>query len=169
MTDILVHNKNIICEQGNKMNQDINRDRKMEENENYEGANPELRDIPLPKTENMLYSILNSLNYNVANFYAYTKFKGYISEKTLDKQLLQRSMSIHRDFSALFLQTKEELVLVYPELLEKIEKLLFKGETGTDLIKYTCKMCKEISDYKRMLHREGYLPDVRMPLLLANI
>ena len=62
--------------------------------------------FPFLKAENMLYSILNSLNYNVANFYAYTKFKGYISEKTLDKQLLQRSMSIHRDFSALFLQTK---------------------------------------------------------------
>jgi hypothetical protein len=142
------------------MNYDINRDRNIEEDENYEGADLELRDIPLPNTGNILYSILNSLNHNIANFYAYTKFKDYISEKTLDMELLQRSMSIHRDFSALFLHTKEELVLVYPDLLEKAEKLLFKGETGMDFINYTRKMCKLINDYKRMLHREGYLPDL---------
>lgn len=67
-------------------------------------------------------------------------------------------MSIHRDFSALFLHTKEELVFVYPELLEKAEKLLFKGEAGTDIMKYTSKMCKIITDYKMTLYREGYLP-----------
>ena len=138
MTDILVHNKNITYEQGNNMNHDINGDRKMEEDRNYEGADPELQDLPLPKTDSMLYLILNSLNQNIANFNAYLKFKNYISDESLNKQLLQRSMGIHRDFSALFLHTKEELVFIYPELLEKSEKLLFKGEVGTDFIKYTC-------------------------------
>jgi len=80
------------------MSHDITRDWNIEEDENYEGADLELRDIPLPNTDNILYSILNSLNHNIANFYAYTKFKDYISEKTLDMELLQRSMSIHRDF-----------------------------------------------------------------------
>jgi len=150
------------------MNHDKTRDRKIEKDENYEGADPELRDIPLPNTGNMLYSILNSLNYNIANFYAYTKFKDHISENSLDLELLQRSMSIHRDFSALFLHTKEELVFIHPDLLEKVERLLFKGEAGTDLIKYTSKMCKLIDDYKMTLHREGYLPDLKMQLL-ANI
>lgn len=142
------------------MSHDITRDRNIEEDENYEGADLELRDIPLPNTDNILYSILNSLNHNIANFYAYTKFKDYISEKTLDMELLQRSMSIHRDFSALFLHTKEELVLVYPDLLEKAEKLLFKGDTGTDFMNYTRKLCKLIGDYKKILYREGYLPDL---------
>lgn len=151
------------------MSHDITRDRKIEENENYEGADLELRDIPLPNTGNILYSILNSLNHNIANFYAYTKFRDYLSENTLDMELLQRSMSIHRDFSALLLHTKEELVLIYPELLEKAEKLLFRGETGTDFINYTSKMCKLINDYKKMLYREGYLPDLRMRLSLDDI
>lgn len=151
------------------MNHDITRDRKIEEDENYEGEYPELREILFPETDSMLYSILNSLNYNIANFYAYMKFKDYISENSLDMELLQRSMSIHRDFSALFLQTKEELVFVYPELLEKAEKLLFKGEAGTDIMKYTSKMCKIITDYKMTLYREGYLPDLKTQLLLANI
>jgi hypothetical protein len=142
------------------MSHDITRDRNIEEDENYEGTDLELRDIPLPNTGNILYSILNSLNHNIANFYAYTKFKDYISEKTLDMELLQRSMSIHRDFSALFLHTKEELVLVYPDFLEKAEKLLFKGDTGTDFINYTRKLCKLIGDYKKILYREGYLPDL---------
>ncbi len=66
------------------MNHDITRDRNIEEDTNYEGVDLELRDIPLPNTGNILYSILNSLNYNIANFYAYTKFKDYISENTLD-------------------------------------------------------------------------------------
>ena len=39
-------------------------------------------------------------------------------------------MSIHRDFAALFLHTKEELVLIYPEFIEKTEKLLFKGNSA---------------------------------------
>jgi hypothetical protein len=30
-------------------------------------------------------------------------------------------------------------------------------------------MCKAVSDYKVMLHREGYMPDLRANLLLANI
>jgi hypothetical protein len=84
-------------------------------------------------------------------------------------ELLQRSMSIHRDFSALFLHTKEELVFIYPELLEKAEKLLFKGKTDPDLENYTRKMCRVINDYKMTLHREGYLPDLKMQLLMANI
>ena len=161
------------------MNRDTTRDktrnRKMEENtemennENYKGANPELMDIPLPNTDNILHSILNSLNNNIANFYTYIKYKEYISENTLDMELLQRSMSIHRDFSALFLNTKEELVFIYPELLEKAEKLLFKGKTDPDLVNYTRKMCRVISDYKMTLHREGYLPDLKMQLLMANI
>ena len=150
------------------MNRDINRDRKTEDGENYEGVDPELRDIFLPSTDNILYSILNSLNHNIANFCAYTKFKDYISESALDLELLQRSMSIHRDFSALFLHTKEELVFVYPDLIEKAEKLLFKREIGTDLTNYTYKMCKVINDYKKMLYREGYLPDLKLQLLLAN-
>lgn len=109
------------------MSRDITGDRRIEDDENYEGADLELRDIPLPNTGNILYSILSSLNHNIANFYAYTKFRDYLSQNTLDLELLQRSMSIHRDFSALLLHTKEELVLIYPELLEKTEKLLFKG------------------------------------------
>lgn len=151
------------------MNWDNSNDRGVEESENYEGADPELRDITFPSTENMLDSILNSLNYNIANFFAYTKFKDYISEKTLDLELLQKSMSIHRDFSALFLNTKQELVFIYPELLEKTEKLLFKGDMGPDFVKYTFKMCKLINEYKTILHREGYLPDLKMRLLLSNI
>jgi hypothetical protein len=151
------------------MSHDITRDRNIKEDENYEGADLELQDIPLPNTDNILYSILNSLNHNIANFYAYTKFKDYISEKTLDVELLQKSMSIHRDFSALFLHTKEELVLIYPDLLEKAEKLLFNGEAGTDFIKYTYKMCKVLKDYKKMLYREGYLPDLRIELSLSDI
>jgi len=151
------------------MSHDITRDRRIEDDENYEGADLELRDIPLPNTGNILYSILNSLNHNIANFYAYTKFRDYLSQNTLDLELLQRSMSIHRDFSALLLHTKEELVLIYPELLEKAEKLLFKGGTGTDLINYPRKMCKLVNDYKEMLHREGYLPDLRMKLSLDDI
>jgi hypothetical protein len=142
------------------MSHDITRDRNIEEDENYDGADLELRDISLPKTGNILYSILNSLNHNIANFYAYTKFKDYISEKTLDMELLQRSMSIHRDFLALFLHTKEELVFVYPDLLGKAEKLLFRGEKDADFVNYTRKMCKLINDYKKMLYREGYLPDL---------
>ncbi len=150
-------------------NRKMEENTKMENNKNYEGANPELRDIPLPNTDNILHSILNSLNHNIANFYTYIKYKGYISENTLDMELLQRSMSIHRDFSALFLHTKEELVFIYPELLEKAEKLLFKGKTDPDLANYTRKMCRVINDYKMTLHREGYLPDLKMQLLMANI
>ncbi len=142
------------------MNHDTNRDRKSEEIENYEGAELELRDISIPNTDNILYSILNSLNNNIANFYAYTKFKDYISDKTLDMELLKKSMSIHRDFSALLLHTKEELVLVYPDFMEKAEKLLFKGKTDTDFVNYTRKMCKLIKEYKIILYKEGCLPDI---------
>lgn len=73
------------------MNHDITRDRKIEEDENYEGEYPELREILFPEQTSMLYSILNSLNYNIANFYAYMKFKDYISENSLDMELLQET------------------------------------------------------------------------------
>jgi hypothetical protein len=151
------------------MDHDINSDKRTENDENYKGADPELRELSFPDSDNILYSILNSLNYNIANFYTYTKFKNYISESSLDLELLQKSMSIHRDFSALVLHTKEEMVLMYPDLLEKAEKLLFKGEIDTDLIKYTSKMCRVINEYKISLYREGYLPELKMQLLMANI
>lgn len=156
---------------GDKMdhNTSQDRDKDVEEDENYEGANPELQDFPLPTTDNILYSILNSLNQNIANFHAYLKFKNYISEDTLNTELLKRSMGIHRDFSALFLHTKEELVFIYPELLEKAERILFKGEAGTDFIKYTCKMSKLINDYKVTLYREGYLQDFKLQLTLTDL
>lgn len=134
----------------------------------YEGTDPELQDLPLPKTDSMLYLILNSLNQNIANFNAYLKFKHYISEDILNTELLKRSMGIHRDFSALFLHTKEELVFIYPELLEKAERILFKGDVGADFIKYTCKMSKLIDDYKNVLYREGYLPDFKRQLFLTD-
>lgn len=157
--------------QDDKMDHDTSqdRDKDVEEDENYEGANPELQDLPLPTTDNILYSILNSLNQNIANFHVYLKFKNYISEDTLNTELLKRSMGIHRDFSALFLHTKEELVFIYPELLEKAERILFKGEAGTDFIKYTCKMSKLINDYKVTLYREGYLQDFKLQLMLTDI
>ncbi|AKB27878.1 hypothetical protein MSSAC_1113 [Methanosarcina siciliae C2J] len=151
------------------MDHDTTRDKKSEENEIYEGAHPELQDLPLPATDNMLYSILNSLNQNIADFHAYLKFKNYISDETLNTELLKRSMSIHRDFSALFLHTKEELVFIYPELLEKAERILFKGEAGTDFIKYTCKMGKLIDVYKTTLYREGYLPDFKWQFMSSDI
>lgn len=144
------------------------RDKNAEEDEIYEGTDPELQDLPLPKTDSMLYLILNSLNQNIANFNAYLKYKNYISEDILNSELLKRSMGIHRDFSALFLHTKEELVFIYPELLEKAERILFKGDAGTDFIKYTCKMSKIIDDYKSVLYREGYLPDFKLQLLLTD-
>jgi hypothetical protein len=151
------------------MKHNTTRDQTVKEKDNCKGADPELREIPLPDTGNILYTILNSLNSNIANFYTYTKFEKYISEKTLDLELLKRSMGIHRDFSALFLHTKAELVFLYPDFLERTEKLLFRGEAGSDFIKYTSRMCKVIKDYKTVLHREGYLPDLKMQLLLTNI
>ena len=151
------------------MTNDTTRDWNNEEDDNYEGVDPELQDLPLPKTDSMLYLILNSLNQNIANFNAYLKFKNYISEDSLNSELLKRSMGIHRDFSALFLHTKEELVFIYPELLEKAERILFKGNVGTDFIKYTCKMSKIIDDYKNVLYREGYLPDFKRQLMLTDI
>jgi hypothetical protein len=152
-----------------KTKQDITRDRKVEDSGDSKGSYPELQDIQLPNTENILALLINSLNYNIANFYAYTKFRKYISKNSLDQELLQRSMSIHRDFSALCLHTRQELVFVCPELLEKAEKMLFKGEVGTDLIKYTRRLCKVIKDYNLMLYREGYLPDNRMQISIAGI
>lgn len=154
---------------GNNMSHDTDRDRNSGEDKSFEGADPELQDLPLPRTDSMLYLILNSLNQNIANFNAYLKFKNYISDDSLNSELLKRSMGIHRDFSALFLHTKEELVFIHPELLEKAERILFKGEIGTDFIKYTSKMSKLIDDYKNVLYREGYLPDFKRQLVLNDI
>lgn len=151
------------------MNHDTNWDRNTDEDKSFEGSDPELQDLPFPKTDSMLFLILNSLNQNLANFNAYLKFKNYISDDSLNRELLKRSMGIHRDFSALFLHTKEELIFIQPELLEKAERILFKGETGTDLVKYTCKMSKLIDDYKNALYREGYLPDFKRQLMLKDI
>ena len=109
------------------MSRDITGDRRIEDDENYEGADLELRDIPLPNTGNILYSILSSLNHNIANFYAYTKFRDYLSQNTLDLELLQRSMSIHRDFSACCYTQKKNWYLFIRSFWKKL-KLLFKGE-----------------------------------------
>ena len=113
--------------------------------------------------------ILNSLNQNIADFYTFVKFTSYLSDDHLNVELLKRSMGIHRDFAALFLHTKEELVFTYSEFLEKTEKLLFKGEVGTNCINYTHKLCRIINDYKIVLHREGYLPNLRRQSLLVNV
>ena len=104
--------------------------------------------------------ILNSLDKNIADFYTLMKFTPYLYENRLNIELLKKSMGIHRDFTALFLSTKEEMVFTnYSEILEKIENLLFRGGSGTNCISYTCKLCKIISEYKTALHREGYMPD----------
>jgi hypothetical protein len=125
--------------------------------------------MPLPKTDNALHLILNSLDQNIADFYTFVKFSPYLSEDHLNVELLKRSMGIHRDFAVLFLHTKEELIFLYSEFLEKTEKLLFKGEVGTSCINYTCKLCRAANDYKVALHREGYLPELRRQSLLVNI
>ncbi len=151
------------------MDHEITRDQNVEENENFDGERLNLPDMPLPETDNVLHSILNSLNRNIADFYTFMKFNNYLSEDHLNVELLKRSMGIHRDFAALFLHTKEELVLIYPEFIEKTEKLLFKGGPTTDCIKHTQKMCKAVNDYKIALHRDGYLPDLRRNLPLADI
>lgn len=155
--------------QGDKMDRDTTRDQNIKKNESFDGEYLGLPDIPLPETDNVLYSILNSLNQNIADFHTFVKFNPYLSEDHLNVELLKRSMGIHRDFTALFLHTKEEMILTYPEFVEKIEKLLFKGNVGTDCIKYTHKLCASISDYKIALHREGYLPDLRRPLPLVDL
>lgn len=155
--------------QGDKMDRDTTRDQNVEENGSFDGEYLSLPDIPLPETDNVLYSILNSLNQNIADFHTFVKFNPYLSEDHLNVELLKRSMGIHRDFTALFLHTKEELVFTYPEFIENIEKLLFKGNVGTNCIKYTQKLCRSISDYKIALHREGYLPDLRRQLPLVDL
>jgi len=155
--------------QGDKMDRDTTRDQNIKENETFDGDCLDLPDIPLPETDNVLYSILNSLNQNIADFHTFVKFNPYLSEDHLNVELLKRSMGIHRDFTALFLHTKEELIFTYPEFIEKTEKLLFKGDVGTDCIKYTRKLCRTISDYKIALHREGYLPDLRRQLPLIDL
>lgn len=150
------------------MNHDSTRDQNIKENETFDGENLDLPDIPLPETDNVLYSILNSLNQNIADFHTYVKFNSYLSEEHLNVELLKRSMGIYRDFTALFLNTKEELLFTYPEFVEKTEKVL-KGNVGTDCIKYTNRLCRAIDDYKIALHREGYLPDLRRPLPLIDL
>ena len=151
------------------MDRETTQDQNIEENKTFDGESLNLPDILLPETDNVLYSILNSLNQNIADFYTFVKFNSYLSEGHLNVELLKRSMGIHRDYTALFLHTKEELVFTYPEFIEKTEKLLFKGEVGADCIKYTHRVCRSISDYKIALHREGYLPDLRRQLPLVDI
>ena len=151
------------------MNRDTTRDQNVEENATFDGESLNLPNIPIPETDNILHSILNSLNQNTADFYTFVKFTGYLSEDHLNIEMLKRSMIIHRDFIALFLHTKEDLTFTYPEFIEKTEKLLFKGEIGTDHVKYIHRMCRAISDYKIALHREGYLPDLRRQLPLAEV
>lgn len=151
------------------MDREKTQDQNIGKNEAFEGENLDLPEIHLPETDNVLYSILNSLNQNIADFYTFVKFTKYLSEDHLNVELLKRSMGIQRDFTALFLHTKEEFIFIYPEFMEKTEKLLFKGEVGTDCLKYTQKICKAVSDYKIALHREGYLPDLRRQLPLADI
>jgi hypothetical protein len=91
------------------------------------------------------------------------KFNSYLSEDHLNVELLKRSMSIHRDFAVLFLHTKEEMIFTaHSEFLEKVERLLFKGEVSNNCISYTCKLCRIINDYKIALSLEGYLPDPKM-------
>ncbi len=125
--------------------------------------------MPFPKTDNALYLILKSLDQNIADFYTFVKFSPYLSEDHLNVELLRRSMGIHRDFSVLFLHTKEEMIFPYSEFLEKTEKLLFKGEAGTNCINYTYKLCRAANEYKVALHKEGYLPELRRQSLLINI
>jgi hypothetical protein len=151
------------------MDHDTTQDQNVEENEHFEGERLDLPNICLPETDNVLHSILNSLNQNIADFYTFMKFNHYLSEGHLNVELLKRSMSIHRDFAALFLHTKEDLVLIYPDFIEKTEKLLFKGGASSDCIKHTQKMCRAINDYKIALHRDGFLPDLRRNLPLADI
>ena len=151
------------------MNSDTTRDQNVEENEIFDSESLNLPNMPLPETDNILHSILNSLNQNIADFYTFVKFTGYLSEDHLNIELLKISMAIHRDFIALFLLLKKILTFTYPEFMEKTEKLLFKGEVGTDYVKYIHRMCRAISDYKIALHREGYLPDLRRQLPLAEM
>jgi hypothetical protein len=150
------------------MNSDTTRDQNVEDG-TFHGESLDLPNIPLPESDNVLHSILNSLNQNIADFYTFAKFTGYLSEDHLNVELLKRSMGIHRDFTALFLHTKEELIFTYPEFMEKTEKLLFKGDVCNDCMKYTHRMCRAISDYKIALHREGYLPDLRRQLPLTEM
>jgi hypothetical protein len=151
------------------MNSDTTRDQNVKENGTFDGESLNLPNMPLPETDNVLHSILNSLNQNIADYYTFVKFTGYLSEEHLNVELLKRSMGIHRDFTALFLQTKEDLIATYPEFMEKTEKLLFKGDVGTDCMKYTHRLCRAISDYKIALYREGYLPDLRRQLPLTEL
>jgi|SRR5664280_335064 len=151
------------------MNRDTTRDQKIEENGTFDGECLDFPNIPLPETDNVLHSILNFLNQNIADFYTFVKFNSYLSKDHLNVELLKRSMGIHRDFTALFLHTKEDLVLTYPEFMEKTEKLLFRRKVVTNCIKYTQRMCRAVNDYKIALHREGYLPDMRRQLPLAEI
>lgn len=152
---------------GDNMDHDTTQDNNMEEN--YEGEHLDLPDLPLPDTSNVLYSILSSLNQNIADFYTYVKFNNYLSDDQLKVELLKRSMGIHRDFAALFLHTKEEMILMYPDFVEKTEKLIFNEKVNKDCIKHTYKICKVVNEYKAALYREGYLPDFRRQLPLFEM
>lgn len=59
------------------MDRDTTRDQNIKENETFDGDCLDLPDIPLPETDNVLYSILNSLNQNIADFHTFVKFNPY--------------------------------------------------------------------------------------------
>jgi len=83
--------------QGDKMDRDTTRDQNIKENETFDGDCLDLPDIPLPETDNVLYSILNSLNQNIADFHTFVKFNPYLSEDHLNVELLKRSMGILKE------------------------------------------------------------------------
>ena len=71
------------------MNRDTTRDQNVEENGTFDGECLDLPNILLPETDNVLYSILNSLNQNIADFYTFAKFNSYLSEDHLNVELLK--------------------------------------------------------------------------------
>lgn len=152
-----------------EMNRNITLNESMEKNVISDSYLPCLQDISFPKTDNVLHLILHTLNQDVATFYTFVKFTPYIPEDQFNAEILKRGMKIHRNFTILFLLTKGELVFIYSDFLESIERLLFKGQECRNYIKYTHKLCGAINDYKIALQREGYLPNPRKESLLGNL
>lgn len=73
------------------MDRDTTRDQNIKENETFDGEYLDLPDIPLPETDNVLYSILNSLNQNIADFHTFVKFNSYLSEDHLNLNCLKEA------------------------------------------------------------------------------
>ena len=107
------------------MDRETTRDQNIEENEIFDGENLNLPDIPLPETDNVLYSILTSLNQNIADFYTFVKFNSYLSEDHLNVELLKRSMGI-QDFGTLF--HTRGTTLHIRNSSKRLKKLLLKGK-----------------------------------------